>query len=76
MPHSPVRITLFVPELLWPVPEATEIFDGLDCPALSTLLARGRMTQRPPQSPEATLADRFGHAENTPYAAFRATWRT
>ena len=71
MPHSPVRITLFVPELLWPVPEATEIFDGLDCPALSTLLARGHLTQRPPQSPEATLADRFGYAENTPYAAFR-----
>ena len=71
MPHNPLRITLLVPELLWPVPEATEIFDGLDCPALSTLLARGHLTQRPPQSPEATLVDRFGYAENTPYAAFR-----
>ena len=42
MPHNPLRITLLVPELLWPEPEDREAWDGLVCPALATLLARGR----------------------------------
>lgn len=28
-------LTLLVPELLWPEPEDREVWDGLDCPALS-----------------------------------------
>lgn len=65
------HLTLLVPELLWPDPEDRDVLDGLDCPALTRLLARSRLARRPPQSPEATLADFFGHAENPPYGAFR-----
>ena len=66
-----MQLTLLVPELIWPEPNDRDIFDGLDCPALSALLARSRLTRRPPQSLEAMLTDAFGHAENAPYAAFR-----
>ncbi|MFB0935602.1 MAG: hypothetical protein QMB52_07490 [Propionivibrio sp.] len=65
------HLTLLVPELLWPEPEDRDVLDGLDCPALTTLLVRSRPARRPPQSPEATLADLFGHTENVPYGAFR-----
>ena len=65
------HLTLLVPELLWPEPDDRDVLDGLDCPALGTLLARSRLARRPPQSPEATLADLFGHTENVPYGAFR-----
>ena len=66
-----MQITLLAPELIWPEPDDTDTFNGLDCPALSTLLARSRLMRRPPQSLEATLTDAFGHAEDAPYAAFR-----
>jgi len=65
------HLTLLVPELLWPEPEDRNVLDDLECPALTTLLARGRLARRAPQSPEATLADLFGHTENAPYGAFR-----
>jgi len=65
------HVTLLVPELLWPDPEDHDVLDGLDCPALTTLLVRSRLARRPPQSPEATLADLFGHTENVPYGVFR-----
>lgn len=64
-------LTLLVPELLWPEPEDREALDNLECPALATLLARSRLKKRPPQSPEASLADMFGHAPGAPYGAFR-----
>ena len=65
------RLTLLVPELLWPEPEDDDTFGHLDCPGLSTLLARAQRTRRLPQSFEATLSDLFGHAEDAPYAALR-----
>ena len=65
------HLTLLVPELLWPEPGDRDVLDGLECPALTTLLARSRLARRPSQSPEATLADLFGHTENAPYGAFR-----
>ena len=65
------HLTLLVPELLWPEPTDHDVLDDLACPALSTLLTRSSLARRPPQSPEATLADLFGYAENAPYAAFR-----
>lgn len=66
-----MQLTLLIPELIWPEPDDRDAFDDIDCPALNLLLARSRMTRRPPQSLEATLTDAFGHAEGAPYAAFR-----
>lgn len=66
-----MQLTLLVPELIWPEPDDRDTLDGLDCPALNTLLARSRLTRRPPQSLEATLTDIFGHPKGAPYAAFR-----
>lgn len=66
-----MQIALVVPELVWPEPDDHETFADLACPGLTTLLARSRLTQRPPQSVEATLADAFGLPGNPPYAAFR-----
>ena len=71
-----MQLTLLIPELIWPEPDDRDAFDDLDCPALNLLLARSRMTRRPPQSLEATLADAFGHAEGAPYAAFRLLGET
>lgn len=65
-----MQLTLLIPELIWPEP-AAGVLDALDCPALETLLARSRLTRRPPQSFEATLADDFGQPPDAPYAAFR-----
>ena len=62
MPHNPLRITLLVPELLWPEPEDREVWDGLDCPALSMLFARGRLSRTTRQSAEEALAELFGQA--------------
>jgi len=66
-----MQLTLIVPELIWPEPDDRETLDALACPALNTLLARSRLTRRPPQSLEATLTDAFGLPEGAPYAAFR-----
>lgn len=65
-----MQITLLVPELIWPEPD-DGVLETLDCPALSTLLARSRLTRRAPQSFEATLADAFGRPPGAPYAALR-----
>lgn len=66
-----MQLTLLIPELIWPEPDDRETLDQLACPALNTLLARGRLRRRPPQSLEATLSDAFGQPEGAPYAAFR-----
>ena len=66
-----MQLTLFVPELIWPEPGDRETLDGIDCPALCTLLSRSRRTRRAPQSLEATLSDLFGQPPGAPYAAFR-----
>lgn len=66
-----MQLTLVVPELIWPEPEDRDALGDLACPALETLLTRGRRTSQPPQSLEATIADLFGHPEGAPYGAFR-----
>ncbi len=66
-----MRLTLLVPELVWPEPDDRETLDAPACPALATLIARGRLTRRAPQSLEATLTDAFGWPEGAPYAPFR-----
>ena len=66
-----MQLTLVVPELIWPEPEDRESLDALPCDGLTTLIARSRMTRRPPQSHEATLCDIFDLGETPPYAALR-----
>lgn len=66
-----MQLTLLVPELIWPEPDDHDALDALACPALNTLLARSRLTRRPPQSLEATLIDTFGLPEGAPYGALR-----
>lgn len=66
-----MQLTLLVPELIWPEPDDRDTLDALACPALNTLLARSRLTRRPPQSLEATLTDAFALPDGAPYAAFR-----
>ncbi|WP_305075585.1 hypothetical protein [Propionivibrio sp.] len=71
MPLPPPQVTLLVPELLWPEPEDRDTLANLSCPALDTLLARGRAHHRPALSHEAMLSALFGHEGNAAYAAFR-----
>ena len=66
-----MHLTLIVPELIWPEPDDGEAFDALDCPALSTILRRGRLGRSLPQSFEATLYDAFGFSGDPSYAALR-----
>lgn len=66
-----VCLTLLVPELLWPEPEDREAWDGLACPALATLLARGRPGHGPRQAFETALAALCGHGETGALAACR-----
>ena len=69
-----MQVTLLIPELIWPEPNDDEALQDPGCPALLTLLARSRLSQRDPQSLEATLTDLFAHGEITPtppYAALR-----
>lgn len=65
------HLTLLVPELLWPEPEDRDALGPLDCPALTTLLARSRLSRRPTQPLEAVLAALFGHAGKSSLGAFR-----
>ncbi|HNO58373.1 MAG TPA: hypothetical protein PKI28_11990, partial [Accumulibacter sp.] len=66
-----MHLTIVVPELIWPEPDDRSTLDALDCPALTTLLARSHLRRRPPQSFEATLTDTFGQTDGVGYAALR-----
>ena len=66
-----MQLTLVIPELIWPEVE-DGVLDRADCPALATLLARCRLSERPPQSLEATLADALSPPSSpAPYAVWR-----
>ena len=67
-----MQLTLIIPELIWPEPDDRDTLDGLGCPALTTVIARGRRTRQPPLSGEATLCGAFGLGENVAYAPLRA----
>ncbi|WP_291994282.1 hypothetical protein [Candidatus Accumulibacter sp. ACC003] len=66
-----MQLTLVVPELIWPEPDDPYTLNDLPCAGLSTLIARSRLSRRPPQSLEATLCDAFGLSEGAAYAPFR-----
>ncbi|MFC5303004.1 hypothetical protein [Azospira restricta] len=71
-----MRLTLLIPELIWPEPGDAETFAGLACPALATLLARGRRADaaRSPNTAatfDAAIARAFGLDRAVPYAALR-----
>ena len=66
-----MQLTLLIPELIWPEPGDRSTLDALACPALSTLIARGQLMRRAPQSLEATLTDAFDLPEGAPYGALR-----
>ncbi|MEI7429663.1 MAG: hypothetical protein WCL27_04340 [Betaproteobacteria bacterium] len=66
-----MQLTLLVPELIWPEPADQNTFENLASPELNTLIARSRLSRRPPQSFEATLSDNFGQPDGAPYAALR-----
>lgn len=66
-----MRLTLLIPELIWPEPGDRDTFAGLELPHLNTLLARGHLTRNAAPSFEAALADIFGLAMPVPYAALR-----
>jgi hypothetical protein len=65
------RLTLLVPELLWPDPEDHELLEAIDCPALAALFMRGRFSRRPAQTLEGLLMESFGYAKGTACGAFR-----
>ncbi len=62
-----MRLTLVVPELIWPEPDDKNALDGLACPALNCLLARGRLQRKAVQSVENTLAEVFGLNPEQPF---------
>ena len=72
MPQSRLQqLTLFVPELLWPDPNDRNVWDGLDCPSLALLFARGRASAGRPQAAETALVELFGHAADLACAPVR-----
>lgn len=66
-----MRLTLLIPDLLWPEPEDDLAYGPLPqatVPALETLLARGQLERRPGRAPEALLAPLFGLEPEAPPA--------
>jgi hypothetical protein len=71
-----MRLTLLIPELIWPEPGDTAALGDLPCPALGTLLARSKRTRTASKSDDgatfdASIAHCFGLAQNVPFAPLR-----
>ncbi len=68
-----MRLTLLIPELIWPEPADTQTLDGLSLPALGTLLARGSEVREEAadNSSDALIARAFKLSEDVPYAPLR-----
>lgn len=68
-----MRLTLLIPELIWPEPADTQTLDGLRLPALGTLLARGSEAREEAadNSSDALIARAFKLSEDIPYAPLR-----
>ncbi|MCK6406045.1 MAG: hypothetical protein L6Q60_08510 [Rhodocyclaceae bacterium] len=69
----PTRLTLLIPELIWPEPADRQTLDRLLTPALGALFARGHETRTtaPDNSADALIAAAFGLADDVPYAPLR-----
>ena len=64
-------LTLIVPGLIWTRQALADLTFDLPLPAFTTLLGRGRLTQRPPLGTAAILAEISGLAAPLPAAALR-----
>ncbi len=64
-------LTLIVPGLIWTRQALADLTCDLPLPAFTTLLGRGRLTQRPPLGTAAILAEISGLAAPLPAAALR-----
>ena len=64
-------LTLIVPGLIWTRQALADLTGDLPLPAFTTLLGRGRLTQRPPLDTAAVLAEIAGLAAPLPAAALR-----
>lgn len=66
-----MRLTLVVPELVWPEPADRSALESLDLPGLEWLLARSEPARLPRQSHEQALADCFAAGPAPPFGALR-----
>ncbi len=64
-------LTLIVPGLIWTRQALADLTYDLPLPAFTTLLGRGRLRRRPPQTGTAALAEILGLATPLPAAALR-----
>jgi len=70
-----VRLTLLVPELIWPEPNDPLTLGKLAAPGFEWLAAHGEFSRRPRQAFEHTLAALFG-LNNAPFGALRRLGET
>ena len=68
-------LTLIVPGLIWTRQALADLTCDLPLPAFTTLLGRGRLTQRPALRTAGILAEISGLAAPLPAAALRRPWR-
>lgn len=54
-----MKLTLLVPNLLWPDPQQPEIYHDLQLPSVTTLLSKSQKSTHPPQDIEAWLCTAF-----------------
>lgn len=67
-----MQLHLVVPGLLWPKDSIHDVTQGLELPALASLIGRGHLERRPPQPFERWLCEAFGvQAEELPVGALR-----
>lgn len=66
-----MHITLLIPNLLWPATDDPARPDLSACPALETLLVRGRLCGSAPLGLEQSLCRLFGHDPDAACAPFR-----
>ena len=64
-------LTLIVPGLIWTRQALADLTYDLPLPGFATLIGRGRLRHRPPQSTAAALAEAFGLDAPLPGAALR-----
>lgn len=66
------RLRIVIPDLFWPDPRDDAPYEGWSLPALSTLMSRGKLTERGAMALETWLEEEFGGgdpASDFPWAA-------